>query len=309
MIRNDYRRAMIMLRALEGDTSGFVRLERRTLRGTLQFTVNGAPTGELRAAMLGSIHGAWRIHDLGALRRDARGQAGMTFTYDPRNIAGFDLDDYTMLGVIGQVGNQWRLTMSGWVSGSKVVDWAAAGAAVDAQYSPGGAQKAQAERAPMAEMEVSNAGDSPSFDVAETEAYAEAFAPEPAMSEPVTALPDAAEMTEASVSSAPAAESLALPLEMAWPAELATLRDLFMTQPPYEGLAIEDYVFVRAPMPSVSEQEFCAVGIMTQDGMIARTCYAIPGQYAAQPPAGLEGYVFMQGEDGSGWWVVCHDAA
>lgn len=37
MIRNDYRRALIMLRALEKGYSGHVRLERRTLRGNMQF--------------------------------------------------------------------------------------------------------------------------------------------------------------------------------------------------------------------------------------------------------------------------------
>lgn len=39
MIRNDYRRALIMLRALEKGYSGHVRLERRTLRGNMQFSI------------------------------------------------------------------------------------------------------------------------------------------------------------------------------------------------------------------------------------------------------------------------------
>ena len=42
MLKNDYRRALIMLRALAEGVSGYVRLERRTLIGTLQFTINGA---------------------------------------------------------------------------------------------------------------------------------------------------------------------------------------------------------------------------------------------------------------------------
>ena len=52
MIRNDYRRALIMLRALEKGYSGHVRLERRTLRGNMPFSIT-APSG-------GELHAFWR---------------------------------------------------------------------------------------------------------------------------------------------------------------------------------------------------------------------------------------------------------
>ena len=56
--RNDYRRALLMLRSLKTGVSGYVRLERRTLMGTLQFTVNGAPVGtDLYAILLHRTNG------------------------------------------------------------------------------------------------------------------------------------------------------------------------------------------------------------------------------------------------------------
>lgn len=93
MIRNDYRRALIMLRALEKGYSGHVRLERRTLRGNMQFSITAPSGGELHAAILARKPGTYAAEDLGALGRDGRGQAGLNATFDPRNILGNDLDE------------------------------------------------------------------------------------------------------------------------------------------------------------------------------------------------------------------------
>ena len=59
MIRNDYRRALIMLRALEKGYSGHVRLERRTLRGNMQFSITAPSGGELHAAILARKSGTY----------------------------------------------------------------------------------------------------------------------------------------------------------------------------------------------------------------------------------------------------------
>ena len=74
MLRNDYRRALIMLRPLERGYAGHARLERRTLMATLCFTATAPGAAALRAALVG-----WRGSDhfaapLGALRRDSRGR-------------------------------------------------------------------------------------------------------------------------------------------------------------------------------------------------------------------------------------------
>ena len=67
MIRNDYRRALIMLRALEKGYSGHVRLERRTLRGNMQFSITAPSGGELHAAILARKPGTYAAEDLGGI--------------------------------------------------------------------------------------------------------------------------------------------------------------------------------------------------------------------------------------------------
>ena len=43
MSRNEYRRAFIMLRAVQPGYGGHVRLERRTLTGSMYFTITAPP--------------------------------------------------------------------------------------------------------------------------------------------------------------------------------------------------------------------------------------------------------------------------
>ena len=47
MLRNDYRRALIMLRAVEKGYAGHARLERRTLTGSMCFTASAPGAARL----------------------------------------------------------------------------------------------------------------------------------------------------------------------------------------------------------------------------------------------------------------------
>ncbi len=124
MIRNDYRRALIMLRGLENGYSGHVRLERRTLNGTVQFTVNSAPSAQpLHALLLSEKNGRYQAVNLGALRRDSRGQYALMAAFDPRNIQGLDLNDYALLGVARTGNDGPALVMSGYVNGTRQINW------------------------------------------------------------------------------------------------------------------------------------------------------------------------------------------
>lgn len=123
MLRNDYRRAMIMLRGLEKGMGGFIRLERRTLMGSMQFTVSGSPQGMmLNAVMLSRKGGQWSVAPLGTMRRDSRGQAGLTWSFDPRNIQGKTLEDYDVVAVVNMNGERCRLLLIGFVNSAKEVD-------------------------------------------------------------------------------------------------------------------------------------------------------------------------------------------
>ena len=86
MIKNDYRRALIMLRPNVQGYSGHVRLERRTLMGSMYFIVNTPDSlGQLQAALVGKNNGEYFAITLGTLRRDGRGQANLAYSFDPRD--------------------------------------------------------------------------------------------------------------------------------------------------------------------------------------------------------------------------------
>ena len=163
MLRNDYRRALIMLRPLERGYAGHARLERRTLMATLCFTATAPGAAALRAALVG-----WRGSDhfaapLGALRRDSRGQYGLCASFDPRNIEGRELEDYQLV-VIVDAGDPCRLVLSGNVCGSTPVDWERTRRAACELFSPG-ANAREAQPAAM-EEEARPAAEAPAEDAA-----------------------------------------------------------------------------------------------------------------------------------------------
>ena len=124
MNKNEYRRGLIMLRPIAQGYSGHVRLERRTLMGSMYFIVNlpDAP-GDMKAALVGQRDGAYYAAELGTLRRDGRGQATLSYSFDPRNIDGRTLEEY-MFAVIARVeGCICEPVLLGNVEGSREADF------------------------------------------------------------------------------------------------------------------------------------------------------------------------------------------
>lgn len=126
MMKNDYRRSLIMLRSHEQGYSGHVRLERRTLVGSMYVVIN-TPTssGTLCAALvLKNAQGAYAAAKLGALRRDSRGQASLAYSFDPRNIGGRALEDYWLIAIVHtDDAGACEVVLSGNVNGSRNVEW------------------------------------------------------------------------------------------------------------------------------------------------------------------------------------------
>ena len=133
MLRNDYRRALIMLRSLEQGYAGHARLERRTLMGTLCFTASAPGASMLRAALVGRRGNDYFAAPLGTMRRDSRGQYGLICSFDPRNIEGKELEEYQMAVIVAGEGN-CRLVLSGNVNGSTAMDWESVRAAACALF-------------------------------------------------------------------------------------------------------------------------------------------------------------------------------
>ena len=93
MVKNDYRRAFIMLRAAMPGYGGHVRLEKRALTGNMYFIVTAPEeAGPLRAALAGRRDGQYYAADLGALARDRRGQLTLAARFDPLSIDGRPLE-------------------------------------------------------------------------------------------------------------------------------------------------------------------------------------------------------------------------
>ena len=136
MLRNDYRRALIMFRPLEQGYSGHARLERRTLMGTLCLTASAPGAAALRAALVGRRGNDYFAAPLGAMRRDSRGQYSLIASFDPRNIEGRELEDYQLLVVV-DAGDPCRLVLSGNVCGSVQMDWERVRREACALFTPG----------------------------------------------------------------------------------------------------------------------------------------------------------------------------
>ena len=135
MIKNDYRRAFIMLRPAAAGYGGHARLERRTLTGSLYFIVTAPEgAGPLAAALVGRQGGDYYAALLGEFTRDRRGQLTLAVPFDPRAIDGRPLEAYWWVVVADAASGATVLT--GNVDGSREVDPAALERAVRAALIP-----------------------------------------------------------------------------------------------------------------------------------------------------------------------------
>lgn len=318
MIRNDYRRALILLRSAVKGMSGHVRLERRTLGGSLRFSVSGAGTSDdLRALILRKGKNGWTAVPMGSLRVDNRGQAGMTWTFDPRNIDGHTLEDYPVVAIVrAEKSGVVEPVMSGLLAGSAEVDWVQAMSSARAMYRRT-AKPAEEPQKGEVQAEAQIEPEEPQEPVgglpeAEEEQGAQEYAEEPlpeqfAPEAPVQeagegaegeALPDGEEL--------PAGLQMALDISLPWPEAVEPLRALFQQLPACQPFPADGYTFVCAPLPG-NGQAHSLVGVRVEDERPVAVCYGIPGTFALEPPPGLDGYMW-RGDGNSGWWVVFIDA-
>ena len=125
MMKNDYRRSLILLRPNAPGYSGHVRLERRTLIGSMYMVLSVPPDGgSLCAALIRrDAQNTYFAIRLGELRRDSRGQATLAYSFDPRNIDGRTLEEYLLIAIVRTGAENCDIVLSGNVNGSQEVDW------------------------------------------------------------------------------------------------------------------------------------------------------------------------------------------
>ena len=308
MIRNDYRRALILMRSAVKGMNGHVRLERRTLTGSMRFMVTGAGSSDnLRALLLRKGRDGWAASPMGSLHVDNRGQAGLTYSFDPRNIDGHALEDYPVVAVVrlGKTGAA-EPVMNGFVNGTAEVDWTQAMAAARAMYRlPGQGAKETAQEAeqspsdiPLQDLDASREPVGGLLEAVSPTESVETFEPLPSDAE--------SQPPEAEAQPQPASQMMALDISIPWPEAVEPLRALFQQLPPCEPFPADGYTFVCAPLPG-NGRATSLVGVRVEDERPVSVCYGIPGVFAAEPPAGLDGYMW-RGSGVNGWWVTFVDA-
>ena len=292
MMRNDYRRALILLRSNTAAYSGHVRLERRTLMGSMYFVVQAPEAAEnLRAALVGRDRSGYFACALGQFKRDSRGQAVLSYSFDPRNLCGRELEQYQLVAVVR---GDCEIVLSGNVTGSAELNWAQVRAAVCAFY---GAPE---------EKEIGEAGEECEAEEETEESCAEELLPghEAEEEEPEAEEGKAEEDGEAAESAAQTALAvLGADLSLPWPEEISALRELFERRCAIKDAPDDGFTYVSAPMPEGCGYAACLAGVRCEAGAPVAVRYALPSAWETEPPAGLEDAAWG-GDNNSGWWVT-----
>lgn len=275
MVKNDYRRALIMLRAHEKGFSGHVRLEHRVMMGSMYFTVSAPLSDGVLCASLvrADAKGGYVAFKLGNLRRDGRGQGSFAYSFDPRNIGGRPLDDYFLIAIALKTDRECAIVLTGNVNGSR-----------DFRYD--GVREAVCS---ACSAELRQAPELPADDLPEEAEPAGEIAEEAAES-----------------SSNPEQDALLIAANVPWPGAAESVRALFLNGETAELMLGDGYTYVRAPMPEDAGFDFVNIGVKIKNGAPVGIAYAFPGTFAAEPPEGLEGYVWRGGA-ADGWWVLYAD--
>ena len=271
MMRNDYRRSLILLRSNASGYSGHVRLERRTLMGTMYFLVQSPSSCEtLRAALVGrGRDGKYAACAIGELRRDSRGQAVLGYSFDPRDICGRELEQYQLIVITCAGDAQCQIALFGNVCGHAEMNWESVRAALCALYN-GNANPEPAARLPEAKN---------------------------------TAQERSTRTSDAAHTSENAGERLGIDLSLPWPDAAEPLRSLFQNGEVLTEAPDDQCVYVAAPMPEESGFPFVAAGLLVVGGALAAIRYALPASWSEEAPAGLEEYAWV-GDQNKGWWVT-----
>ena len=291
MMRNDYRRALILLRSSAPGYSGHVRLERRTLMGSMYFLVQ-APCGceGLRAALVGCGRSGYYACALGEMQRDSRGQAVLGYSFDPRNVCGRELEQYQLIVVSDISGNQ--LVLYGNVQGHAQLNWEQVRAAVQGLYNGGDTLEETA--APVGGLSEPDLTAQTQYSQ-QQDAQGDVRGGDTALSVQENAQPEAGQQS--------AGEILGLDMTLPWPQSIESLRTLFQEKTPMENPPDEAFTYIAAPMPEESGFAFCAVGLQVENGAPVSVRYALPANWSDEPPAGLEEYNWV-GDQNQGWWVI-----
>ena len=313
MNRNEYRRALIMLRSLLNGYSGHARIEIRTLTGNLSIIASTPQNAQsVRAALVGKRRSEYFAYPLGNLRRDLRGQAGLTVTFDPRDIGGRTLDAYSLLALVTINDGECELALVGNLNGSCEMDWSQVRDTVCALYAP-------QPRGDMREPEENAAEPETASEAAEENDDPDTREGASCPLENRVVQEEKAEQQPENAQDESAGESSDEGIVWGFTPE----NDENGAAGTAEGEAAEDrrgesyaedredspepfrregWTFTRIALPAACGYPYAYVGM---PGCGREMCVALPAQFTPEPPAGLDEYDWSGGA-GQGWWVRCY---
>jgi len=296
MQRNEYRRALIMLRSLLNGYSGHARIEIRTLTGNLNIRA-AIPSGaqSVRAALVGKRSALYYAYPLGSLRRDMRGQAGLSVNFDPRDIGGRTLDAYSLLALVTVNNGVCELSLVGNLNGSTENDWSRVRDVVCALYAPQPRPEDELIQTPYSRS-LTGEGDTAPTETENEEAREGAEFPL-----------DFGTLQEEDRES-PQDDSAGEINDdgLVWDLSQPEGENSDMDEPASDSLPEllnrEGWNFAKIPMPAGCGYAHVYVGTPECGSEV---CVALPGMFSAEPPAGLDDYSWSGGS-GTGYWVKCY---
>ena len=305
MMRNDYRRALILLRSNASSYSGHVRLERRTLMGSMYFLVqapNDCPA--LHAVLVGRDRNGYYACDLGQMQRDSRGQAVLSYSFDPRNICGRELEQYQLICVSCGQDAAGEILLCGNINGHADMDWNRVREAMCAlnggqEKTPVQEEAPPAALIPEAQEEIPPVPEEIQKEIA-TEALEEI---QQAQEETMGEETPGSEDEEDNVNAEELLEAMGVDFDLPWPQSIDPVRLLFANGTLLRDAPDAEYVYISAPMPEESGYDYCAVGVLVENGNPVSLRYGLPAAWTAEAPAGLEDYSWV-GDQNRGWWVI-----
>ena len=293
MQRNEYRRALIMLRSLLNGYSGHARLEVRTLTGNLNIRAT-LPQGaqSVRAALVGKRSALYFAYPIGNLRRDMRGQAGLSYNFDPRDVGGRTLEAYSLLALVTINDGGCQLALVGNLNGSTENDWARVRDVVCALYAP---EPRPEDLIPTPygrsaeENDAACEGDSCPLNFGEL------------IKDEVNEAPAAEENTQTEQDdSADETSDRGLVWDLSVPETEEEEAPAGYETP--EIFRKEGWNFAKVSLPRGCGYEYAYAGMPACGGEV---CVALPAVFSAEPPVGLEDYAWSGGL-GEGFWVKCY---
>lgn len=279
-MRKGMLRTYVMLRPVEGALSGFARLEVTGSR--VQLTARVTPAeAPLRALLLGGRMPDAAVEDLGRMHPGGQ-QASLHHGGLPAARLGTPEGYHTLV-----IATDWpdaRLLLMGSLAGRPCCTPQEARQAVAAYLAlpPEGSVPLPEASSPDEE--------------ASCEACPAAEADRPHGAAPPVQL--------SPLSAEPPPACLMALQPVRWPQALRPLEEEFARQPPAAPFDAPGWRFIRLSLPPDAPARFCYVGRLVRGGRVAEVVYALPGERATLPPGGLQGYRYVQGRHGAGYWAA-----